>query len=446
VKNLRIALVAMSGVRVRSKELFAVGVTLPGFVERSEVISSLPSLGLLTLAGATPAHHDLSYFEHTEVTPERLADGHYDVVAISTFTAQAPEAYALADGCRALGLRVAMGGLHVTVCAEEATAHADHVFVGEGEETWPEFLADLEAGRAKAMYDARGRGFRLENSPLPRYDLLTPSRYNRITVQTARSCPHACTFCASGLLLRGPYRKKPVDLVRRDLDAIEKIWPHPFIELADDNTFVDKQWGRDLVRAMTPYHLHWFTETDVTLADDLELIDLLAESGCRQVLIGLEALDSTAVASLEARPFKAARVADYGEAVRRIQDRGVSVNGCFVLGADDHTPDAFARVAEFADTIGLAEVQITVLTPFPGTPLYASLLAQGRILSPGDWGGCTLFDVTFRPAKMTVRQLEEGLLDVFRRVYEPEAVKQRKHHFHEQHREARRHRDGVHAA
>ncbi len=429
---MKIALVAMSGVRVRSKELLAVGVTLPGFVERSEVIASLPSLGLLTLAGATPRHHDVRYYEHGDLTPEALADARFDVVAISTFTAQAPEAYAYADACRAKGLRVAIGGLHVTTCPEEAAAHADHVFAGEGEETWPQFLEDLEAGRAKALYDARGRVFPLERAPLPRYDLLDPSRYNRITVQSTRSCPHKCTFCASGILLRGPYRKKPLELVKRDLDAIAAIWPNPFIELADDNTFVDHRYGLALAKSFVPYDLHWFTETDVTVADDPELLDALSESGCRQVLIGFESLDAGAVAGLEAVPFKASRVAGYAAAVERIQSRGVSVNGCFILGADHHGVESFAKIAQFADEVGLAEVQVTVLTPFPGTPLYARLLAEGRILSPGDWGGCTLFDVTYRPAKMTVAELEEGLRGVFRDLYTPEKVRNRRRRFHAQ--------------
>jgi radical SAM superfamily enzyme YgiQ (UPF0313 family) len=437
---MKIALVAMSGVRVRSRELFDLGVTLPGFVERSQVIASLPSLGLLTLAGATPPDHDVRYFEHTDVTPERLADERFDLVAISTFTAQAPEAYALADALRDRGVRVAIGGLHASALPHEAGAHADHVFAGEAEETWPEFLADLAAGRARPLYDARGRVFDLARAPLPRYDLLDPSRYNRITVQSARSCPHACTFCASGVLLRGPYRRKPVELVQRDLAAIEAIWPQPFVELADDNTFVDKGWSKRLVRAVAPHRMKWFTETDVTAADDEELLSMLAPAGCRQVLIGLEATDADAVAGLESRPFKAGRVRTYAEAVRRIQSHGVSVNGCFVLGADHHEPADFARVVRFADEVGLAEVQVTVLTPFPGTQLHAQLASQGRLVRDGDWGAFTLFDVVFQPARMSIRELEEGLMQVFRELYTPDRVRARRRSFHRQAREGRRSR------
>ena len=123
---MKIALIAMSGVRVRSKELFEIGVTLPGFVERSEVIASLPSLGLLTLAGATPSDCDLHYYEHGDITPEALEAQKFDLVALCTFTAQAPEAYAYLDECRALGLRTAIGGLNVTVCPDEAAQRVPH--------------------------------------------------------------------------------------------------------------------------------------------------------------------------------------------------------------------------------------------------------------------------------------------------------------------------------
>jgi radical SAM superfamily enzyme YgiQ (UPF0313 family) len=431
-------MIALSGVRVRSESLAALGVSLPGFVERGRVIASLPSLGLLTLAGATPSDVEVSYREHGDVTAEQLEAERPDVVVLSTFTAQAPEAYAFADRCRALGLRTALGGLHASVRPDEALRHVDHVFVGEGEETWPEFLADLAAGRPRRLYDSRGRVFPLDRSPLPRYDLLDLERYNRITLQTTRSCPHACTFCASGVLLRGPYRKKPVELVERDLEAITARWPEAFVELADDNTFVDKRWGRTLVEAIAPFGVKWFTETDVTVADDPELLARLAASGCRQLLIGLEALDPVTVSELEARPFKARRVADYASAVRRIQEAGVSVNGTFVLGADHHTKDAFLRVAEFAEQVGLAEVQVTVLTPFPGTPLHERLEREGRLLAEADWGAYTLFDVTYRPTRMTVAELEDGLRHLFAALYTREKVRARRRSFHAQVRAGRR--------
>jgi radical SAM superfamily enzyme YgiQ (UPF0313 family) len=219
------------------------------------------------------------------------------------------------------------------------------------------------------------------------------------------------------------------------------------VELADDDTFVDKAWGLSLVRGIQPYRVKWFTETDVTVADSEPLLDALPRSGCRQLLVGFEALDAEAVAGLEDRSFKAPRVAGYADTVARIQARGVSVNGCFVLGADAHTPEVFRRVADFAEAVGLAEVQVTVLTPFPGTPLHDRLRAQGRLLAESDWASMTLFDVAFRPARMTVRELEEGLLETFARLYAADRVRARRRAFHSQARAGRRAaRDAASAA
>src|SRR5439155_5006686 len=124
--------------------------------------------------------------------------------------------------------------------------------------------------------------------PVPRYDLLGDRPYNRFTVQTSRGCPWRCDFCASTVMLGRPYRKRPVEHVVRDIRAIAALHPHPFIEFADDNTFVDKEWGKELCRQLTPLRVKWFTETDITVSDDPELLTLMRRAGCRQVLIGLE--------------------------------------------------------------------------------------------------------------------------------------------------------------
>ena len=167
------------------------------------------------------------------------------------------------------------------------------------------------------------------------------------------------------------YRKRPVADVVRDIRAIQAVREHPFIEFADDNTFVDKHWGKELCRALAPLHLHWFTETDISVADDPDLLDLMRQAGCRQVLIGLESPSSGPLRGIEMHAdFKARTFDRYVEALRRIQAHGITVNGCFILGLDGHTPSVFEQVLEFGRMVPLYDVQITVLTAFPGTPLY----------------------------------------------------------------------------
>jgi len=275
--------------------------------------------------------------------------------------------------------------------------------------------------------------------PVPRYDLLGDRPYNRFTVQTSRGCPWRCDFCASTVMLSSRYRKRPVDHVIRDIRAISALRPRPFIEFADDNTFVDKTWGKELCRKLTPLALKWFTETDISVADDPELLELLAGSGCRQLLIGLESPETSALEGVELHAnFKARRADRYREALRRIQSYGITVNGCFILGLDHHGPDIFERVLAFANDVPLFEVQVTILTPFPGTPLYDRLLAEERILEPGRWDRCTLFDVNYQPAGMSVEELRAGIRWLSERLYAKEAMDARRRPFFESLRRPRR--------
>ncbi|MCC5874887.1 MAG: cobalamin-dependent protein [Candidatus Sumerlaeia bacterium] len=425
---MKIGFLAMSGVRACDPRLLELGLTLPGFVSRSKVIASLPSLGLLYLAAVTPEHHDIVYHdvENIDALPDSVVD--CDLVAINTFSAQAPEAYAVADRLRESGVLVAIGGLHASVMPKEALAHADFVVVGEGENTWPEVIRAAEEGRRGMIFNARNfPSVDIDKLPVPRFDLLADRPYNRFTIQTSRGCPWCCDFCASSVMLGRPFRQRPVDGIIRDLEALMAVREKPYLEFADDNTFANKRWGRELCDALEPYGLKWFTETDLSVADDRELLRRLRPAGCRQLLVGLESPNSQALTGVEEKfDFKARRVTGMADAIRRIQDHGVTVNGCFVLGLDHDTVDSFQRIRDFAFEVPLYEVQITVMTPFPGTPLYGRLEKEGRLLYPGRWDRCTLFDVNFQPRNMSVEELQEGLYQLMEDLYSHDAVRSRR--------------------
>lgn len=424
---MKLGLIAMSGVRAHNEELTRLGLTLPGFVERNKTIASLPSLGLLTLAGLTPDDVSMDYVEVDYIADFDMFAHDFDAVAISSFSAQMKEAYALADRFREAGVTVLLGGLHVTARPAEASQHADSIVVGEGEPVWPQLIRDLRRRKLQKVYDARATPFNLGSAPMPRFEMLDPEQYNRLTVQTQRGCPFDCEFCAASIRLSPTFRVKPVDKVIAEIRRIKEIWPKPFIEFADDNSFANKKHAKKLVRALIQEDIRWFTESDISLARDSELLALMRDSGCAQVLIGLESPSKSGLHGIEQKSdWKAKQIDSYVSAIDKIQSHGISVNGCFVLGLDGTGPESFRQVYDFVKESGLYEVQITIQTAFPGTPLYDRLLREGRLIDESAWELCTLFDVNFRPSGMTVKELEDNFVWLAKELYSEQASRARR--------------------
>jgi radical SAM superfamily enzyme YgiQ (UPF0313 family) len=429
---MKIGLIAMSGVRADDPELTKLGLSMPGILERGNVIASLPSLSLLTLAALTPPDIHVEYREVRDLAAQGDPPMDYDLVAISCLSSQVLDAYALARRYRSAGVPVVMGGLHITAEPEEALQHCTSVVVGEGEPSWPRLVDDFCRGALQRLYRSEHE-YDLACAPIPRYELLEIDKYNRLPVQTSRGCPHRCDFCASSILLTKKYKVKPVENVIAEIRRIKQLWRHPFIEFADDNSFVLRHHYKRLLAAVKQERIRWFTECDISVADDVELLDLMRESGCREVLIGLESPTPSGLRGIETRRnWKLHQLPKYEAAVRKIQCRGIAVNGCFVLGLEGDTTATFDEIYGFVDRTNLFDVQVTVMTPFPGTPLYRRLLAEDRILEPGAWNKCTLFDVNFIPRNMTPEELRQGLRGLIQRLYDPAFMHDRRERFMEE--------------
>lgn len=424
---MKFAFVAMSGVRAYSEKLMEIGLTLPGVLERGQLIASMPSLSLLTLAALTPSDIQVDYYEIKDIRNEKVSLSGYALVAISSYSAQIYDAYQLADECRKEGVPVVIGGLHVIALPDEAKCHADSIVIGEGEVLWPRVVKDFLNGKLQERY-VQENDFRFDftNAPIPRYDLLIPERYNRLTVQTSRGCPHRCEFCASSIHLSSTYRVKPVEKVIAEIHKIKEIWKHPFLEFADDNSFVLRKHSKELLQALKHEKLHWFTEADISIAEDDELLNMLRESGCRQLLIGLESPTKQGIEGVEQRSnWKEKKFPKYIDAIKRIQSHGITVDGCFILGMDGNNAKVFDAIYDFVEESGLFDVQLTVLTPFPGTPLYHRLKEEGRLIEDLAWHKCTLFDTNFVPKNMSIEELENGLIGLGQKLYNKEAISTR---------------------
>ena len=365
-----------------------------------------PPLSLPLLAGLTPPGVDIQLVDENV---ERLdPDATADWVAITALTASAPRAYQIADAFRERSIPVVMGGIHPTVLPDEAAMHADAVVIGEAEGVWGEVISDLAGGRLKPRYQAEGY-HDLVGLPRPRRELLRTERYLTINVvQTARGCPHACTFCTVSAVFGRRYRFRPVAEVVEEVRELGG-----WVGFVDDNIVAHPARAKELFEALIPLKLRWVSQGDLSMARDPELLRLAARSGCRAMYIGLESVSADNLRTIH----KSANLnCDIPEAIRTIHNSGIEIIGSFVLGLDGDAPDIFARTADFARRHKLAAAQFSVLTPFPGTVVHRELEAEGRI-EDRDWSHYTMSNVVFRPRQMTALQLQEGQRETYRRFY-----------------------------
>ncbi len=417
-----VTLVTLSGLRVVSKPLLELGMTLPGLRRRAGALSELPSLGLLTLAGLNPPEWSCSYYEpsrYRDELLEKILAENPTLVAISALTASIEQAYRLSDALRKRKVPVVLGGLHVTSCPDEAAQHCNAVVIGEGEPVWQTILEDARQSRLQQYYKADAP-FDLGQAPIPRYDLLGDRLRQRMTLQTERGCPFACEFCGASRLL-GKFREKPIKQIQRELVALTTHAPKPWLELADDNTFAGQRDPQELFDVLATAEARYFTEADWRIGENPAILSGLAASGCVQVLIGIESLEFR----YPGMGTKQAELKRMLAAIEAIQNTGVAVNGCMIVGAEGETVQSLDRLVEFLLHSPLAEVQITLQTPFPGTTLYNRLQREGRLIEDRGWPYYNLFDVTYYPDRMTVEELEAGYYEVIKKVFSVEATARR---------------------
>ncbi len=377
-------------------------------------------LTLTTLAALIPPEIPTEVSLIDEGIADVPLDLEADLVGLTVITGTAMRAYELADHFRSRGITVVLGGPHITLIPEDAQPHADSIVVGYAEDTWPQLLRDFIAGGLKSRYN-QAPGLEIGGRPFPRRDLLPSSHFITNNVfEATRGCVHSCDFCVVPTAWgRKPFQK-PVAEVIADIQqhGAKKLI---FIDL---NLIAHRGYALELFRALIPLKVQWYGLATVLLADDPELLDVCGRSGCRGLLMGLESISKTNLK----QNHKAFNSPDnYEKIVQRLHEHGIALQGCFVFGLDDDEPDIFMKTAEFAVRARIDLPRFAVVTPFPNTALYLRLEAEGRILTK-DWSLYDAQHVVFRPAKMTVEELQQGVETAWKHAYSVRSISRRIRH------------------
>ncbi len=378
-----------------------------------------PTLALTSFAATTPEHWRVEYWDENLLHGRPPWQPMPEVVGITVHLTFARRAFELAAWYRRRGCKVILGGLHVMSCPDECAPHADALALGDGVQLWPRFLADVEDGRLQPRYSATYENpYRDDPAPrrslLPRRSFLTTS-----SLIATRGCHNRCGFCylaTDGL--RMPYRMRDPAQIAAEFAADDQ----PYGVFTDNNLGSNREYLRALCCALRPLSKIWSAAVSIDVTDDPATIREMALAGCTGVFVGFESLTDANLADSRKRTPK---TADYARRVRILHDHGIQVNSSFVLGFDHDRADVFARTAEWVERNRIECSTFHILTPYPATPLFRQMEAEGRLLHR-DWSLYDTSHAVFRPRHMTPDELEAGYAWTYRRLFSHASIWRRR--------------------
>jgi radical SAM superfamily enzyme YgiQ (UPF0313 family) len=375
----------------------------------------VPPLGLAYVAALTPGHWEIRLVDENAGRDAKKLGGFVpDLVGISSYTATIPRAYKLANHFRNMGVKVVIGGCHVTARSEEAMHYADVAFTGQAEGAWPKLVEDFENGQLQPLY--HGGMPSLDGLPLPRRDLY-PYHYHFDTVLTSKGCPYRCEFCSVWKMYKKRYLLRPIEDV---LDEMARISSR-YLFLADDNLTADPQRAIELCQGMVERKLNkrFAIQASLEMGQNKELLWWLQQAGCFLVFVGIESVDEATLQHLGKASNLRVGVDRFAETIAHIQSHGMAVSAGIIFGNDEDTLATFRRLETFVVEGGVDSPVYTILTPLPGTDLWERLEAAGRLLDHNLPAGYAYFDahhVTFQPLRLTVGELQAANREAVRRA------------------------------
>lgn len=367
-----------------------------------------PPLSLLVLGALTPREHDVTV-EDENVERLHLKDGP-DLVGVTVKVDTVSRARRISGEYRKKGIPVVWGGIYPTMCTDACAGFADSVVVGEAETNWPLLLQDVQAGRLRPVY-RNERPVNMADVPSPRWELMKEKSYLFTnTVRVGRGCPWRCDFCYnSSSNVESRYRSKPVEHVIREIESLGTR----HVMFIDDNFIGNIGYARRLLKRMKALHLAWHTAVSADIGRHTEILDLMADSGCKSLFIGFETLGRN---NLERCGKRQNRVEEYDQLIRQIHGRGMMVNASLVFGFDHDDESVFPTTLDWLIRNRVETMTAHILTPYPGTGLYRRLVAEGRIIDH-DLERYNTANVVFRPRGMTAERLARGYRWMYRKFY-----------------------------
>jgi radical SAM superfamily enzyme YgiQ (UPF0313 family) len=376
-----------------------------------KIISGYPIITLPHLAAITPRKHFVKIVNENYENID--FNGDYDIVGITCYTMTAPRVYQIADEFRKRGKKVILGGYHPTAMPEEAKQHADSVIMGMAETNWARALDDYEKGKLKPIYE-RDHDFDISKVPALRRELIKSNPFLG-AIQTTRGCSNRCEFCAISSFCGNVIKQRPIK------DVVEEIknMPNKMFIFHDPHLTLHRKYAQELFKEMIRQKVHkgWVANgtTNILGNVDEEFLNLARKSGCVEWFVGFESVSQEALNNIKKNHNK---VEDFKRMIDRVHDNGMTIQGGIIFGFDEDKNDIFDLTLETINNWDIDVLEVNILTPYPGTPLFERLDKEGRILTR-DWSKYNQVDVVFQPKNMTVEELYYGAKKVAKEFYSP---------------------------